>query len=319
MTDSQSLWKQFQKNKKMRFSVKALISAILFVWVVIKVDWTVAWEYVSEVSFPLLFLYVALLLVGMLVSSCKWRMLTRHKGFKKSCSWHFQTYLAGTFVNNFLPSTIGGDTYRALELGTDAEGKHSPAVSTIFFDRLTGLWALALLGCIFSFLQYVEMMKHPFWLLIVSLMGLFLIIDILLTFDKNGYFIRVGRYFSEPIGNLVYEMTGFRDRRVVKKVFVLSIFFNLIGVGLANYVLFHAFGLSIGIFEFLGVIFVINAIAAVPISVNNIGVKEWAYFIFFGYLGLSTDVAVTVAIVSRFVQMILSFFSIPGYIRGKKR
>lgn len=311
--------RRMRRNKKLKFILKALVSITLFVWVVLKVNWGIAWQYVSEVSFPLLFLYVVLLVSGMVISSYKWSIISRYKGFRKSFWWYFQTYLAGTFVNNFLPSTLGGDTYRALELGLDAEGRRSPAVSTIFFDRLTGLWSLALLGCFFSLLQYEQMIQHPFWITIVVVMGVFLIGDVIITLDKRGFFAKFTRYLSEPLGNLAQEISGFRDKRVVKKSVSYAVVFSLIGVGLANYVLFHALGLSVGVLQFLSVIFIINAIAAVPVSVNNIGIKEWAYFVFFGYLGLSTDVAVTAAIVSRFIQMLMSFLSLPGYIKGKRR
>ncbi len=311
--------KRIRKNKKLKFVLKALVSITLFVWVVLKVNWGVAWHYVSEVSLPLLFLYVVLLVSGMVISSYKWSILSRYKGFKKSFGWYFQTYLAGTFVNNFLPSTLGGDTYRALELGLDREGRRSPAVSTIFFDRLTGLWSLALLGCVFSLLEFRQMIQHPFWITIVVAMGVFLVGDVILTLDKRGHFVKLARYFSEPLGHLAHEISEFRDESVVKKGISYAMAFSLIGVGLANYVLFHALGLSVGVFQFLSVIFIINAIAAVPVSVNNIGIKEWAYFVFFGYLGLSTDVAVTAAIVSRFIQMLISFLSLPGYIKGKRR
>lgn len=309
----------FLKNKRTKFILKAGISVVLFAWVVAKVDWKTAWGFVSQVSFPLLFLYIVILVSGMTVSAYKWQILTRYKGFRKSLRWHFETYLAGTFVNNFLPSTLGGDTYRAIQLGTDKEGRRSPAVSTIFFDRLTGIWSLALLGCLFSFVQYTSMAPHPLWLGIAITMGVLVAGDMILTLDKRGFFVGLGRYFSKPIEHLIVEIASYRDETTVKRVFGLAIAFNLIGVGLANYILFHAFGLPVGILQFLSVIFIINAIAAIPVSVNNIGIKEWAYFVFFGYLGLSTDVAVTVAIVSRFVQMLISFFALPGYLRGRRR
>lgn len=311
--------KRFLKHKRVKFFLKATISVVLFVWVILKVDWKTAWGYVSQVSFPLLFLYIFVLLGGMALSAYKWKLLTQYKGFRKSLRWHFETYLAGTFVNNFLPSTIGGDAYRAIQLGVDKDGHRSPGVSTIFFDRLTGIWALALLGCVFSLVQYKMMIQHPFWVSIAVAMGVLVLGDMVLTLDKRGFFAGLGKYFSDPIRRLIGEIASFRDERTVKRVFGLAVAFNLIGVGLANYILFHAFGLPVGIFQFLSVIFIINAIAAVPVSVNNIGIKEWAYFVFFGYLGLSTDVAVTVAIVSRFVQMLISFFALPGYLRGRRR
>lgn len=39
------------------------------------------------------------------------------KGFVRPYGDFFRAYLTGTFINDFLPSTIGGDTYRTLWLG----------------------------------------------------------------------------------------------------------------------------------------------------------------------------------------------------------
>jgi predicted SPOUT superfamily RNA methylase MTH1 len=47
-------------------------------------------------------------------------------------------------------------------------------------------------------------------------------------------------------------------------------------------------------------------------------VKEWAYVTFFGFFGVSAAVVITVAILSRFLQMLLSFFALPVYLRNKK-
>jgi hypothetical protein len=47
-------------------------------------------------------------------------------------------------------------------------------------------------------------------------------------------------------------------------------------------------------------------------------VKEWAYFIFFGYLGILPEVSVTAAIVSRFAQTGLSLIGIPAYFQEKR-
>jgi uncharacterized membrane protein YbhN (UPF0104 family) len=97
-----------------------------------------------------------------------------------------------------------------------------------------------------------------------------------------------------------------------------SFIFSLVGIGILNYVLFLALGINITILNFLSVVFLISIISALPISINNIGLKEWAYITFFGLFGVNPAAAVTVAIVSRTIQMVVSFFALPIYLKRKK-
>jgi hypothetical protein len=68
----------------------------------------------------------------------------------------------------------------------------------------------------------------------------------------------------------------------------------------------------------MSVIFLISIISALPISINNIGLKEWAYITFFGIFGLSSGAVIAVSIISRFIQMAVSFTAMPIYLKSKK-
>ena len=94
---------------------------------------------------------------------------------------------------------------------------------------------------------------------------------------------------------------------------------NFIGLAGANWVLFLALGVKIGILNYLSVIFLASVVSAMPISINNIGVKEWAYITFFGFFGLSAGAVVSVAITSRIIQMLLSFAAWPIYLKERKK
>ena len=54
---------------------------------------------------------------------------------------------------------------------------------------------------------------------------------------------------------------------------------------------------------------------SLPISISNIGVKEWAYGVLFVLLGVSFEVAVTVAILSRILQTGISLCALPIYLK----
>ncbi|MEI8103437.1 MAG: hypothetical protein WCG84_00840, partial [Candidatus Moraniibacteriota bacterium] len=59
-----------------------------------------------------------------------------------------------------------------------------------------------------------------------------------------------------------------------------------------------------------------SIIASLPVSVNGIGIKEWAYYTLFGFLGVGIETAITVALINRFIQMFVSFLAVPGFIRS---
>jgi hypothetical protein len=126
------------------------------------------------------------------------------------------------------------------------------------------------------------------------------------------------KYFPRAIFNFLKEVYAYsHDSGILIRTIFWAIIFDFIGVALANYVLFLSLGITINVFDYITVIFLISIVSSLPISINNIGVKEWAYVTFFGIFGVDLSLAVTAALLSRFLQMILSFFALPFYLRNK--
>jgi len=96
---------------------------------------------------------------------------------------------------------------------------------------------------------------------------------------------------------------------------VYSFLFNLIGVGLANLILFWSLGININLWDYFSVIFLISIVASIPAGV---GLKEWAYIAYFAPLGISIPGAVMVAILNRFLHGLVNLVALPIYLRSKK-
>ena len=82
-----------------------------------------------------------------------WRLLSflKNIGLKITFGVNFRLYLVGMFYNIFLPGGIGGDGYKIYLL---RKKFHLPAkriFGALFFDRLSGLWAVALVSVILFF------------------------------------------------------------------------------------------------------------------------------------------------------------------------
>jgi uncharacterized protein (TIRG00374 family) len=306
-------------NKLVKFSAKLLISLAFVVWLLLKINWGEVLGYASRVSLLQIILYIVVLLIGMIISSYKWKILSEFKGFKFPLEKYFQLYLTGTFINNFFPSFIGGDTYKAYQIGRN-EKKYIAASATVVMDRITGLLAALALSVVFAFLNWRMVAQHQTLLYIFDGAALGLVAILMVPFIvKLKFWKNVSKKIPNKISEIINDFVEYRGSRALNKALILAIVFSLIGLAGVNYVLFWSLGINVGIIDYLTVIFLISFISALPISINNIGVKEWAYVTFFGFFGVSASAVITVALLSRILQMIVSFAALPAYLKSKQK
>jgi uncharacterized protein (TIRG00374 family) len=304
-------------KKNILFVVKVAIAIGLISWLIQKVNWGIVLEELRRMSPIFIVVYVALQLSGNLISARKWQVIAEHKHqvLHFTVIEGFFTYLTGAFINNFLPSTIGGDAYRGLWLAKKT-GAKAASISTVVFDRFIGLWTAAILALIFS----MPLWKYFFSQVAVEITLLsivaFLLVDLFITYAYfQVWFHSLITWLPFQIRRLIEEVIGFTKKGIWVRGSLYSTAFAFVGVALSNYALFCALGKSIGFLPYLSVIFIVTIISSIPLSVNNIGIKEWAYFTFFPLIGVAPESAVTVAILSRFIQMLISFIALPQYLR----
>lgn len=308
------------KKKILKFILKLAVSLGFLGWVIFRVNWSEVWFYVSQVKIWQLFLYLSVVLLGMLISAYKWQMLSRYKNINFSLRDHFSFYFTGAFINNFMPSFIGGDTYRAYQLG-NPEKKYAEAASTVLMDRITGFIGAALFGLVFAAINYKVIMQHNLLILFYSLLILSFFADIIIAKARNVQFLKniVTKIVPEKIIGFLRELGEYnKSSHTIAKAVALGGLFSAVGVALANYILFWALGIEVGFLNYMSVIFLITVVSSIPISINNIGLKEWAYITFFSLFAVNSSQVITVAILSRFLQMLLSFFALPLYFQDKK-
>ncbi len=314
------------KKKALKFLVKLLISFGFLAWIIFRVNWQEVWALLRKIEPKFIVAYFVVLIAGIAVSAYKWKKLAEFKKINLSFVDSFKLYLTGTFVNNFMPSFIGGDTYRAYQIGKK-DKKYPEAASSVVMDRLTGLFDAMILSLIFSLGNFKTISQNHI-LVVLNLIILVSVILVILFFITRRAVIwkkfathksKVTKYIPESFLKFISELTHYHNSTSVLLQAVLwSFAFGLIGLAATNYVLFLALGVKINPLDYLSVIFLISFISSIPISINNIGIKEWAYITFFGFFGVGTSVVITVAILSRFLQMLLSFLAFPVYLRGRK-
>lgn len=307
----------------LKTGLKLLITSLLVWWLVRSVHWNGVVEILSQVSLSLLGFYCLLQLAGNFLSAAKWQYLAKSQGFEFKIVDGFFGYLAGAFINNFLPSTIGGDTYRTLWMSKP--GRRFEAFTVVFFDRLSGLLGLFLVTAIgFFFLPWKLFLTDPILLIIAAIVLAMTLVILISLFWFTGIFeliLLIIDWFS-PLSKVKTAIERFRplietDRYLIALLWTFV--FLVVGIGLSNYTLWLALGANLSFLTFFGCIFLATLIANIPISINNIGIKEWSYVLVFGLVGITPELAVTAALLSRVLQMLLSCIALPAYLAESRR
>ncbi len=311
------------RTKRAKRAAQVILVVILVGFLLVQVSWSDVLEYIIQANKYLLAVYVVLYTLGVVLSSFKWRWVAGHVHHDSLSLWFYvRVYVIGTFINNFLPSFVGGDAYRIVRHAQESGGSDriSQSAQIVLADRLTGLFALVLLASV-SVVFYVVTQGMPDGLLFIVFGSVFVVgvgsvaIFGLLQLDVCARFLAG---FPGKAGLFVAELVQFRQISFVLRATSLGVLFAGIGVALANYMLFQAIGVDIAATSYISVIFVISVLSSLPLSVGNIGVKEWVYILLFGLFAIDPAVCVSVVLLSRFLQMIVSLLAAPLYLMDKK-
>jgi uncharacterized protein (TIRG00374 family) len=143
--------------KKLFTVGKCLLSMILTVFILTKVDWGKAWSILSHSDFKFFLLVFLLHSFSFLLSSYKWLILLREQNISRKLADLWMIYYIGFFFNNFLPTSVGGDVVRIVKTSRSKE-EISGVGASIIAERLVGLVALLVL----AFVGYFSGLKSGF-------------------------------------------------------------------------------------------------------------------------------------------------------------
>jgi len=306
------------RSKKIRFGIKAAISVILLIWLIFFVEWREVARTIVAINPWYVASYLAVYVCGLLISAYKWRLLAAFKGFSYTLTSFFRWYLIGTFVNNFMPSFIGGDAYRAYALGRESKN-YIAASATIVADRVTGFAGVMALTVLFGALAIGSATTNTaqIALYIAGVLTLLCIMAILLL-RRAPFADFLTGILPAWLAHYLRDIWHYRTQHIFWPAIAFSILFSLIGLAAANYLLFLAVGIAPPLLPYLGIIFFISIVSSLPVSIGNIGVKEWAYILFFVDVGISSSVAISVVFIGRILQMIVSIFAVPLYLHMRE-
>ncbi len=291
--------------------IKGLISLTLMSWLLYSLE--VENVLVVLINIDLRWLAVASvwIVIAMVVSNVKWRLLLRVMGINLPWSYTWNSYWVGIFFNNFLPSSIGGDAMRIHLVGRET-GDLGGASASVVVERILATGGLAGLGL--SAVPFIKLQNSIVNLLfVVLILSSVALVSLIISprFSKLLAAIipvkndKTKQFFDKfsDCGRKVKEQP-----KVLLKVAIWSAAFQFCVV-MVNYYIFRALQMEpISLLEAVYLIPAASVAAMIPISINGYGVRENAYVLLLSLLNVSKVSAVTASLLFAFSVSILSFY-----------
>ncbi|MDD5668757.1 MAG: lysylphosphatidylglycerol synthase transmembrane domain-containing protein [Candidatus Omnitrophica bacterium] len=287
------------------------ISIGVLIFLFTKVDIHSIAAVLSKMNKPYVFLAFIVYFLTYLFAFYRWKAIIDGVKIPLKSRQIFLSFAGGMFFNLFLPTSIGGDFVRSIDLSVHTK-KPKEVVATVILDRLSGYVGLVILavGAILFGWRIVQdsLVLFSLGFIILGLLVILFVFFNPFLYGKINRFLR-----SDNAGKVRETITGVHQQihyfRNQKALIVENILISVIIQSIAPVVYFilaGALGIKVSLLPFFIFLPIISAITLLPITLGGLGLREASAMFFFAKIGILRDQAFAMSLVTFFFMAIIS-------------
>ncbi len=295
------------QKKILVFILKTCISISLLTFLLVNIDWNTVVKSLRSANIFLLVIASLLNIIERFEMTYKWNLLIKVRNIVVKFGRLFWINSIGSFLGLFLPSSLGTDVVRGYYLVKNNSEK-SVSISSVFLDRVLGMFSLLLLGVISVFFagDLIDKFNLKFYIVAIFLMS----IIIFYLFQRDGaakyldkILIRIKH--KKIVENVVKLHTSILEYKKYPKTLLLSFLITLlvqVTRVLTYYFIALSFNIQISIVYFFLFVPIIMLVIMIPISIGGLGLREGTFVAFFTLVGMSMNDAVIISFINSFLD-----------------
>jgi uncharacterized protein (TIRG00374 family) len=269
----------------------------------------------------LLALAVVMTFVGIVLSAWRWQRVLVLFDVRARLRTLTSHYLAGLFVGNVLPSTIGGDVVRVAR-GSSVTGSSTASFASVVLERLTGMIALPLLVFIGFAVRPSQLDVDHAWTAMlvagITLGGLALVIVL------AGHPRLAGRFAAREnwtrfIGAIHLGIDRMRHQPLNALAVLAAAVTYQVSVVLTLVIVFRTLDLPVPIAAAFAYVPAVSMVQVLPLSFNGLGVREGMLVWFLHPLGVRSGQAIAAGLLWLLCTLIVSVAGAPLFAMGGRR
>ncbi len=310
----------YRKNKKIILLLTRIIISASLIFYIIKTqikDFSSIVEILKSSDKVLLLLSLSTHAFGTYITAVRWKVLLNTQNVRLSTATLSVAVLIGSFFNNFLPTTIGGDVFRSYDASKKGDIPMGKSVSVIIVERFSGVVSAATYAVIALFLGFTAIGHRSVIIPIV----IFFVITIILAFlIINPSVLRLDKFYKkfkfikilrEKLSNVYNTLLSFKNYKGALVLVLTFSFLLQFSVILNWFLAARALGIDLTLTAFIFIVPVVATIAMIPISIGGIGLRESSLVFILIAMGVTHEKA---ALCSLLILLMLVFMGMIGGI-----
>lgn len=259
--------------------LKILVTGAALSWVFSKIDINDFREALSNSNPLVLFLAFLAYCCSVVIASFRLNGYFKNIGLRLTQRYNFKLYLLGLFYNLFLPGGIGGDGYKIYFLRKKFDVKGRKLFSAVFFDRLSGLWALSII--IAALIIFLPQLNIPRELPVIGV-----------VVATASYYFVIKKFFSDFSRG--FAMSHLRALGVQSMQVVCAI------------LLLYALGFEGKFSPYLFLFLLSSLVAVIPFTVGGLGARELVQVAGAEWFGMDVHLALIVSLLFYLTSALLA-------------
>ena len=291
-----------------------LIGILLFILILVKVNISSVWESLLQADWYILICAAVMNIIIIFLRAVRWVKLLEIQKHIFGVSEAFWSYLRSIYFGNVTPGRVG-ELSRVHYLMKHVDINSAVATSGVVFDRILDTYFVLILGIIGIVAS--EIWSQYFWIKVFLIVSMFLIPVLLFVPNITLFLSSLLPNFWNMRTKTVDWLKNFFD--AVKCFLTVKISFSVV-ITFVIYLLFfiqcillaYAMNLHIDMFYLIFCVVVFSSLSILPISVSNMGTREFTLIFMFVYIGLTREQAVTYSLL--FFLIINLFSALTGWL-----
>jgi len=290
--------------------IKVLVTLFLFTMVYLSIDFNTTLTSLKNLSYGYFILSIVVLTFQTFVASIRWQKVLKSLNINLPYFKVVNFQWIAIFFNQTLPSSIGGDAFRAFYIHQEGF-KVKQSLLGVLLDRYLGVIGLTTIvfftiPLLFSLINDLAARRGIF--LIATLMAFLILIVFIFDFLT----------FLKPRWRVIEQLHSISKdaRKIILTIspgislVLISILVHLLSV-LSIIILSYGIQANIDWSQVLLIVPLTTLVMIVPISIAGWGVREGMMVVGLGYMGVLKEEALALSLLYGFSMLILSF---PGLI-----
>jgi len=316
-------------KKRILVILRVVVLLACLVFLIYKIDFNnLIYNVLSKLPVGVFLAIVILSIFKVWLNGIRWKIVNTDN-LRQLSDWdYFRYMMVSSSFNLVMPGALGGDTVKAIWVGSDVSSNKTRNVLSIFFDRVIGIFSIVFLGLFFftlsSFFNYN--IKIIVWIITLALLILFIL---LMRYIKIGSFDRLIRGWQTKKSILLkikQVLIIFEDIVIffLKKpqVFIYALLLSIVMHVLwfaVNYIIAYFLGIRISFYDISMISCMVWFITAIPVSISGIGIREISYISLLSSYGISAESATGLSLYVFSVSIIVGLLGLPFIFTFKRK